>query len=112
MTYQQAITTIIRKYTNYLNRARQNENGHTNTAAIKAAANSLVDLKTYSKGKTVFKKRKHEQIHARQQKLMETNPTLPRIGAYQSALKQLWAEEEDHDYWEAQAKATADDIFE
>ena len=78
---------------------------------MKSAASALVDLKTYSKGRTLFKKKRNTEILAKRAEIMAKDPSLPKIAAYQKALKQLWSNQ-DQDVWEARATGEANDIYE
>jgi hypothetical protein len=77
---------------------------------MKEAAKALVDLKTFSKGRNLFKKRKHIEVIAKRDELISNNPEISKIGAYQKALKQLWANA-DQEFWEAQAIGEVQDIY-
>ena len=78
---------------------------------MKAAASALIDLKTFSKGRSLFKRKKNSEILERRAEIMDENPNVPHIAAYQKALKQLWSEQ-DQDVWEAQAIGEVEDIYE
>ena len=114
MTRASAIDALVRKFTNYRNSRKKttDENrASEDTDALKAAAAALVDLKTYSKGRNLFKERNNAEILAKRDLLMEENPKLSRVGAFQKALKELW-HDADQEFWDAQATSEADDIYE
>jgi hypothetical protein len=113
MTTASAREAIIRKFTNYrkLNLKGESPGQTTEAAAMTLAANALADLRSYSKGQSVFKIRKHDDIRARRDEILRSDPSLAQIGAYSKAVKQLWAEEEDHGFWEAQALEIGNDVY-
>jgi hypothetical protein len=114
MSSESARTAVIRKFTNYRNLHKNETTSsgeNTEVAAMREVANQLADFRTYSKGRTVFKLRKHNEIRARQEALCRADPSLAPIAAYSKAVKQLWSEEDDHGYWEAEARELGDDIF-
>jgi hypothetical protein len=98
-------------FTNYRGRKAKATQAKADNDALRAAAASIIDLKTYSKGKTVFVKRNKSRILERRDLLIKKEG-LVSVAAYQKATKQLWNEEENQDYWEAQAEGLADNVFE
>ena len=62
MDSAKATKTIVRKFTNHLKRKHQNADGSKDVEAMKVAAQSLVNFKTYSHGKSVFKERKKRPL--------------------------------------------------
>jgi hypothetical protein len=119
MTLASARESIIQKFTNYRNvilrRAQiSNQTKQENSElldAMKLAASALVDMKTFNKGRSLFKQRKESEILARRDELMNIDESLSQVGAYQKALKQLWATV-DQDWWDAQAVGEMEDIHE
>lgn len=113
MTQASAMDALVRKFTNYRNTRKRglDEVQISIIENLKIAAAAIVDLKTYSKGKTLFKMRKSAEILARRDELVEENQDLSQVGAYQKALKELWVSA-DQEFWEAQAASVADDIYE
>src|ERR1700754_4306499 len=113
MTSTTALDALVRKFTNYRNtRKRYTDDAReSDKEAMKASAIALVDLKTYSKGRNLFKMRNNAEILEKRDILMLKNPKLSQVGAYQKALKELWSEA-DQESWEAQASSDADDIYE
>ena len=113
MDVASARDSIVRKFTNYRSNRKKPDASLEQEMidALKTAATALVDFKTYSKGKNLFKRRMSSEIMARRDEIIQANSDIPLIAAYQKALKQLWAEC-DQDYWEAQAVGEADDIYE
>jgi hypothetical protein len=112
MTRTDAKESIVRKFTNYRNNRKEKpDDRHTEIEALKNVASALLDLRSFSKGKALFKKQKKREILERKALLMADDPTIPPIGAFQKATKQLW-DEADQDRWEAQAGSDADEIFE
>ena len=57
MTHAAAMDALVRKFTNYRNTRRRgvDEIQTAQTEALKAAAAAIVDLRTYSKGRNLFK---------------------------------------------------------
>jgi hypothetical protein len=106
----QARERIIRVFTNYRGRKNKAKESTAETDALKKAASSLFDLKSYSKGKSVFLKRHRDQVLARRDELIKSEGLIP-VAAYQKASKQLWLEEENHEYWDSIAEGLSDDIF-
>ena len=113
MTYSIARDTIVRKFTNYRNHHKQVESRRSNqTVALKEAGEKLADLKTYNRGKRLFKAKHQDAIDARRIELLASNPTMLPIVAYQKALKVLWANE-DEAYWDSLAETEfKDEIYE
>jgi hypothetical protein len=115
MTIATAREAIVRKFTNYRNTYRRNQEERLTDRdlqdTMRLAASALLDLKTFSKGKSLFKRRKNSDILAKRDEIMLDDPVISKVGAYQRALKLLWngAEQE---VWEAQAAGEAEDIFE
>jgi hypothetical protein len=114
MTISLARDTIVRKFTNYRNKMRR---GGDDTATrelsedLKRAADALVNLKSFSKGKSLFKRTLNTEILSKRDEILQDNPSLTRIGAFQKALKLLWASA-NQDYWEAQACGEIEEIYE
>lgn len=113
MTHATAMDALVRKFTNYRNtRKRGTDETHTaHIEALKSAAAAIVDLKSYSKGRNLFKMQHNTEILAKRDELLEENPSLSQVGAYQKALKELWLST-DQEFWEAQAASVAEDIYE
>ena len=90
MTIEEARNTIIRKFTNYRNKVERNaKKVSTNDdiiEAMKSAAYALIDLRTVSNGKNLFRRKHHEMIISRRDTLMKEDPSLPQVAAYQKAL--------------------------
>lgn len=78
---------------------------------MKQAASALVDLRTYSKGRQLFKKRNQKEIAELRDEMLRNDPSLKSIGAFQKALKTLW-NDANQEYWEEQSIGEAEDIFE
>jgi hypothetical protein len=76
---------------------------------MKLAAVALVDMKTFSKGRDLFKRRKASEILIRRDEIMLANPEISQVGAYQKALKQLWSDA-DQDWWDVQASSVGLDF--
>lgn len=110
-----ARSTIIRKFTNYrsdtLRKTRtvltENE---LEMDSLKQAAIALVDMKSFSKGRALFKKRNEEKILAKRDAIHQKEG-IPQIAAFQKALRILW-DEADQDFWETQAIGEVEDIHE
>jgi len=115
MTLAIARETIIRKFTNYRNaKKRSSETRLTETDlydAMKQAASALVDLKTFSKGRSLFKKNHFPQITTLRDTIVRETPSISRVGAFQKAMKVLW-DGADQEYWETRAVGESEDIFE
>jgi hypothetical protein len=79
--------------------------------AIMNAAAVLMDIKSYSKGRDLFKQRKHSEIVTRKTEILLSGVVSSPVGAYQRAWKELWAEA-DQDAWEKMAKDQGKGIFE
>jgi hypothetical protein len=110
--YKQTLDTIIRKFTNYRNtRKRQMDDHSAEIEALKVAAAAIIDLKTFSKGRAVFKREKHTEICARRAEILAEDPKASLVGAYQKALKELWGETNQR-YWEQRAVDVTKDIHE
>ena len=112
MTRADARVTLLRKFTNDRRQRLSNtgDDGSPDNHGHVAAA-ALFDFKNYSKGKSLFKSRHEKQIRERKLQLLKENSALGSIGAYQRAVKELWAAE-DEQYWEREAETGRDDIFE
>ena len=115
MTLAVAKETIIRKFTNYRNNyKRKHEHRLTEVdlyEAMRQAGSALVDLKSYSKGRNLFKKRHFDEISTLRDDIVRKTPGISRVGAFQKALKTLWSNT-DQQHWEAQAVGEAEDIYE
>jgi len=115
MTLATAKDTIARKFTNYRNNyKRKHENRLTDNdlyEAMKHAGSALVDLKSYSKGRNLFKKRHLDEISALRDDIVRNTPGISRVGAFQKALKTLWSKA-DQQHWETQAVGDVEDIYE
>jgi hypothetical protein len=68
-------------------------------------------MKSFSKGRDLFKEEKHSEITTRKTEILLSGEVTSPVGAYQRALKELW-EEADQDDWEAQAKTKGKDVGE
>lgn len=81
--------------------------------ALKEAAASLVDWKAITKGKTLFKRRNRAEINKQRDEILsdEDNSRLPKVAAFQIALKELWRNA-DQEMWEERATEDRDDVFE
>jgi hypothetical protein len=79
--------------------------------SMKVAAAALVDLKTYNKGRSLFKRENHQLISSRRAEIMANDPKASGVGAYQTSLKELW-EETNQRYWEERAAGESKDIHE
>lgn len=109
--------TIIRKFTNYRGdllrkEARTNPDldAHAEMEAMKQAAAALIDMKSFSKGRSLFRKRKEDEIMALRDQIQAIEH-IPQVAAFQKAWKSLW-NEADQDYWETQAVGELEDVFE
>jgi len=115
MSLATARETIVRKFTNYRNKHKDEDEGsarHQETMEkMEASAAVLVDFRSYSKGKRLFRKRMYDDIVAKRELLQEQDPSLCQIAAFQKALKSMW-DNADQDYWETQAAGDPDDIYE
>ena len=112
MLLSEARQALLRKWSNYRHTKidMSSSPNAPQVAALKAAAAALCDLKAYSKGKSLFKERNEARIKTRQNQILGQNPSMSQIGAYQTALKELWRQE-DQESWEAQADASTEDIY-
>jgi len=115
MTIASAREIIIRKFTNYRNSRKRNDDKNAVDREIieslNTAASAIMDLKAFSGGKRLFKKECHNEIAAKRDELVEDDPELPLVAAYQKALKTLW-DNADHDFWENKAGDIIEDIYE
>lgn len=120
MTSASARDSIVRKFTNYRNTRKKliaDPHGGIHSCecaeiaeGLKTSASAIFDLKSFTKGRSLFKERKNDEILDRRDQIMEEEPSLPQIAAYQKALKQLWVEA-DQDWWEAQAVDLTENIY-
>lgn len=112
-----ALDTIVRKFTNYRNHERRSGDfavsEHQMYEALKEAGAALVDWKAITKGKTLFKRRNRAEINKRRDEILsnEANSRLPKVAAYQIALKELWRDAKQ-EMWEERAIDDRDDVFE
>jgi hypothetical protein len=115
MTISTARETIVRKFTNYRNNFKRNMEDRLTDRhlydSMKEAASALVDLKTYSKGRNLYKRRNRDVILTKRDEILSETPELTKIGAFQKAMKHLWGSA-DQGYWEAQGVGEAEDIYE
>jgi hypothetical protein len=113
MVPSEAKKALLKKFTNY-RRTRANkedadvdEKPEVRTAETAAAA--LCDLKKFTNGKAAFIVSKQDAINSLRSKLVAETGCKP-IAAYQKAVKKLWDDEEDHNFWELQSKGDIKDI--
>jgi hypothetical protein len=80
---------------------------------MKIAVSALFDLKSITKGRSLFKRKKYVEIIRRQDDIMMNDPLASQLGAFQKASKELW-QEADQDKWERDASLehNEDSIFE
>lgn len=110
---------IIRKFTNYRNKHQTEsalKEGMSDAKlyeAMKKAATSLLDYRTFTKGKSIFAKQNEAMIVARRDKIYkeENEDGLPLIACYQKALKEFWLTA-DRDHWENLAIDQPEDLHE
>ena len=108
--------TIVQKFTNTRNSWKRNSHGENRVSerelhdAMVSAANALVDLKSFSKGKSLFRKKNENEIIEKRNVLVNSPINMSPIGAYQKALRILWSEA-DQDKWEAKAAGELEDIY-
>ena len=116
MTLAKAREGIMRKFTNYRGRHLKSD-GISDTAqqefeSRKLAAAALVDWKTLSRGRALFKRRNYSAIITRREELMKEDPKLCQLGAFQKAFKERW-QAADQEYYEREASDENDlSIFE
>ena len=109
MIYSTARDAIVRKFTNYRNHQKEVDfRGCREALAMKELSKQLADLKTFSRGKTLFKKRNSDLISAEQETLLELNPNMLPVVAYQKAVMSLWSQE-DKELWDKLAEGEIDD---
>ena len=116
MTPAKARKSIVRKFTNYRTRHLKpngiSETANQETESRKLAASALVDWKTLSNGRALFKRRNYANIITRRGQLMKEDPKLCQLGAFQKAYRELW-QAADQDYYEREASNENDlSIFE
>jgi hypothetical protein len=118
MSISDAQSAIVGKFTNYRSRNKSqlagshSESESAEIEALKVAAAALFDLKTVTKGRTLFMRQQSPDIIRRRDAILEENPALSQIGAFRKASKQLW-QEADRVQWEKDALESSDDfIFE
>lgn len=110
---------IIRKFTNYRNKHQTEsalKEGMSDAKlyeAMKKAATSLLDYRTFTKGKSLFAKQNESTIMARRDDIFknENKDGLPLIACYQKALKESWLVA-DRDHWENLAIDQPEDLHE
>ena len=96
MNLAKACDTIVRKFTSY--RSRHLKADTTSGAeqreidALKLAASALVDWKSLTKGRALFKRRNYTEIIRRRDAIMKEDPRISQLGAFQKASKELWQE--------------------
>jgi hypothetical protein len=114
MTMSKANNAILRKFTNERFRYKgEGSNTHKQeTDALKTAASALFDLKSVTKGRNLFRRKKYGEILQRRDSIVREDPSLGFAGAFQRALKELW-QEADQDYWEREgSEANDNSVFE
>jgi hypothetical protein len=79
--------------------------------SMKVAAAAIIDLKSYSKGRSLFKKEMQHMITTRRSEILASDPKASAVGAYQTALKELWGDA-NQKYWEQRAIGDSKDIHE
>ena len=89
----------------------KDEKGSDDPAGCKLAADALIDMRSFTRGKSLFRKRKERAILTRRDELMLANPKISKIGAYQKALKELWASA-DQESWEKKGVSELEDKYE
>jgi hypothetical protein len=77
---------------------------------MKAAAAALCDLKAASRGRALFKQKHYSDIIKRRDSILEANPDIGPLGAYQKAFKEAWLEA-DQEYWESQGAESNDNAI-
>jgi G3E family GTPase len=124
LTLAAARESIVRKFTNYRNQKLRSETcscGNSNSTregdehsklveSMKLAASALIDMKTFSKGRNLFKVKQWDEIVRRRGDIMKEDPSMPKVSAYQKALKELWFAA-DQDWWEAQAAGELEGVY-
>lgn len=112
MDIKQARCTIVRKFTNERNRIKEKDDSQNAKleAAMNAAATALVDFRTFSRGKSLFKEQNHAEILTRRAEILAMEDGLPLVAAHQRALKELW-HDADQELWETQALLEPDDLY-
>lgn len=75
------------------------------------AASVLYDLKTATKGRSLFKRNKYDEIIKRRKEIIDDQPSMSQVGAFQMALRELW-EKADQEYWERKGSDSSDFVFE
>lgn len=114
MDLAKARKTIVRKFTNERNRAKDKhlEDSSKRDSALRAAAAAMVDYTAYSKGKSLFRRVKNDLIVERRNEIINEAGgmvKMPVAAAHQKALKELW-NEADQEYWESGAIDEVDDV--
>lgn len=114
MSVANARKTIVRKFTNERNRAKDKdlEDSTKKDTALRAAAAAMVDYNAYSKGKSLFRRAKNDMIVERRNAIIDEaggKNKMPVAAAHQKALKELWSNA-DQAYWESEAADDVDDV--
>jgi hypothetical protein len=114
MSRTEARIAIVRKFTNYRTRnSKAPDDTQVLLEAMKVAASALFDLKSITKGRTLFKRKRYVEIIRRRDEIMLNDPLISQLGAFQKANKELW-QEADQEHWEREASLEFNDdsIFE
>jgi hypothetical protein len=102
---------IVRKFTNYRNARKKRLAETTQSDKVSDAATFLMDMKSFSKGRDLFKEEKHAEITTRKTEILLSGEVTSPVGAYQRALRELW-EEADREDWERRAETHGKNIYE
>jgi hypothetical protein len=76
---------------------------------LQESAAALLDLKSVTSGRELFKERMHSAILSRRSMIMLRNPDTSMVGAYAKALAELWGEA-DQEHWESEAESASVDV--
>jgi hypothetical protein len=110
LSYKETHKAIVRKFTNYRNtRKRLIDDRTLEIKALQEAAAALVDLKSVTSGRDLFKEEMHSDIVSRRTMILLKDPDMSKVGAYSKALAELWSEA-DREEWEAKAKNISKDV--
>lgn len=110
--------SIMRKFTNYRTRNRNTGDQGPEPKCkwdkqelLERAANAIIDMKSFTKGKSLFKRRKHAEILEKRDLILSKTPGCSQIGAYQKSLSMLWSDA-DQEWWENRASSEKDEQYE
>jgi CHASE3 domain sensor protein len=99
---------IVRKFTNYRNRNKAKDQSQESIETMKETAAAFLDIRASTQGRSHFKRRKFTAILARRDQILEEDPGLPQVAAFQKAFKEMW-NEADQEFWEEQASSVRDE---